>query len=62
MKYQIEHTPATSWWHTNAVDSLSKTVFESEPHFTGLLNHDGKRIMRVNQPIGFVHHHARPAH
>lgn len=60
MAYQLERTPTTSWWDTNAVDSLARTVHKPEATFTGLINKDGKRIMRTMDQIGFVRNHDRP--
>lgn len=54
MAYQLERKPATMWWDANASDSLAKTFYEPEPHFTGIIDRDGNRIMRVMDTIGFV--------
>lgn len=54
MAYEIERTPTTMWWNANASDSLAKVVHETDPEFTGLLNHEGKRIMRAKGNIGFI--------
>ena len=55
MTYRLEKMPVTAGWWPDARDSLSKEVFEKEPEFTGILNSDGRRIMRVTSPIGFIH-------
>ncbi|KAB2788142.1 hypothetical protein F9K97_03285 [Brucella anthropi] len=55
MTYRLQRTPVTAGWWPDARDSLSKEVFEKEPSFTGILNQDGVRIMRVPNPIGFIH-------
>lgn len=59
MRYvTLRGVPATSWWDTNAVDYLPRTVHEEDrkPIDTGLLDANGTKLYRVEdrEPIGFI--------
>lgn len=46
--------PETAGWWRQQVHEPARTVFEQEPdRETGLLDSQGRRILRARQPIGF---------
>lgn len=61
----IIRKPGTSdyeWWDTPNLDSLAKTVYETEELFdTGVVDSEGNKIMAKERknPIGFVRFPAR---
>lgn len=43
----------SDWYEPPLITNIE--VMEGEPVWTGLLDKDGNDIMRMNDPIGFIH-------
>ncbi|PWL17407.1 hypothetical protein DKP76_11555 [Falsochrobactrum shanghaiense] len=52
--FSLRCRPKMDWGEANALDSLSREVFDPEPVDTGIIDADGFPIIRMMDQIGFV--------